>query len=93
MDCVSPREPAAWIAALRLDDLEQYVLVTWVRPNPRRGIIPGAMDQQLLGLLRLMLRRATCAKSPGTRRSAAAAAGKVAAGVGAGQSIAATRLG
>ena len=86
VDRVSPRRPAAWIAALCLDDSERYILVTRVHSNPQRGIVHGAVDQLLLGLLRLMLQRATRAKSPGTPESADAAAIDVTPEAGAGQS-------
>ena len=96
MSRASSYEPSAWIAALRLDDLERYVLVSIVRPNTLRGTNHGAVNRpycyQLLSLVRLMLWRATCLKSLGTRESAATA-GKATPEVGVDQSIAVTRPG
>ena len=91
MDHCPSCEPSAWIAALRLDDLEQYALVALV--HSKRGIGQETVSQLLSGLLRLTLRRATRIKSPGTQESAGAAVDKSTLGIRAGQSIAAIRLG
>ena len=88
MDHDSSSEASAWITALRLDDLERYVLVSMVRPNVLRGTGYGAAKQlyccQLLGLVRLVLWQATCLKSLGTRESAAMLTGKATPEAGAG---------
>ena len=91
MDCAFPREPSAWITALRLDGSEQYVLVVLVRS--KRSIGREAVSQLLEDLLRLMIRRATCAGSPGTKESADEAADVPALRTGIDQSFAVTRLG
>ena len=91
MDHCPSCEPSAWIAALRLDDLEQYVLVVLV--HSKRGIGHEAVSQLLSGLLCLTLRRAMRTKSPGTQESADEAADKPTLEAGASQSFAATRLG
>ena len=86
MDRVSPREPAAWIAALRLGDSERHVLMMLVRPNPHE------VADQLSELLSLMLRQATRAGSLGTQESAGPAVHESTLGAGASQSISALRL-
>ena len=93
LDSRSPRGPSVWIAALRLTYSEQYVLVALAHSDLQRVVVHGTTSQLLSGLLRLMLRRITCAKSPGTKRSADAAAGEATPEAGTDQSIAARRLG
>ena len=88
LDRRSPRGPSVWLAALHLDSSEQYVLVVLIHSNLQRDITHGAASQLLSGLLRQMLRQATCAKSLGTRESAAAAAIEAAPDAGTGQSAA-----
>ena len=92
VDRVSLREPAAWIAALRLNDSKQYVLVMLVHPNPRRGIGHETAGQ-LSELLNLVVRRATRARSHGTQESAEAAVHELTLEAEASQLIAAVRMG
>ena len=89
----SPRGPSVWLAALRLDYLEQYILVALIHSNLQRDIVHGAASQLMSGLLRQMLQQATCTKSPGTQASADAAADEGASEAGTSQSAVATQLG
>ena len=86
LDSRSLYGPSIWLAALSLDQSDQYVLVALTHSNLQRIVVHGTAGQLLSSLLRQMLRQATCTKSLGTQESAATAANDATPEAGARQS-------